>query len=447
MYLHYMIRALTYSILTLLLAVTSIASTNAQATWMVLEGKVINDETKAGIPFATVAITGTNFGTTTDATGAFKLSVRSIPASLALAHISYTNRTVTVTADDDLNNLELSMEPSSTAIPEVQISANRVDTIFPDKTRNIWDYAFLGEEIMVIDFYSRLAKGRLSMLSFFGDTLATIPVPAKPEMFYEDCLKQPYLICEDRVYPIEWDFETLRLSKPMKRSDFMQYANNCVDHSWPTVFFNEPMHNDMAQHYYGIDQLSRDFTSLDIIADSTILHQFKNDLLVADPNSESPQGRFMYQYYVAAYGSPGRAARHMGWDKQFREQIVYKAGYNPLFVIKDQVFIFNHTNSRLKKFTPKGKLVKSSEINYHKTRAWNKEIIVDEINNKAYALLLNKGVVQIQLIDLETGKTKPPQKIKFPFVEKVKIRDGFVYFLYKGIGETKRRLYRIPVTY
>jgi len=75
-----------------------------------------------------------------------------------------------------------------------------------------------------------------------------------------------------------------------------------------------------------------------------------------------------------------------------------------------------------------------------KSTKWQEKIYIDEDLKKAYTVFQNiSGTKDLKEIDLDAGKLTLKLTIPFPFVQKIKIKNGYVYFIYKGWGETHRK--------
>ncbi|WP_316767457.1 carboxypeptidase-like regulatory domain-containing protein [Pedobacter frigiditerrae] len=85
----------------------------------VLQGKIVDETTGAGIPFVSVGILGTNSATVSNESGDFILRVTSYPIKLRCSHVSY------LLADLSLNenptNLVVKLKPASISLNEVTI--------------------------------------------------------------------------------------------------------------------------------------------------------------------------------------------------------------------------------------------------------------------------------------------------------------------------------------
>lgn len=103
----------------LFLLIASIGYSFAQGT---VTGKVIDANTKEGLPGAPVGIKGSTNGTTTGLDGTFKLSIPSGTSTLVISYIGYVTKEIQVSGSKNLGSIGLNS--SSSALNEVVITAN-----------------------------------------------------------------------------------------------------------------------------------------------------------------------------------------------------------------------------------------------------------------------------------------------------------------------------------
>jgi len=82
-------------------------------------GKVVDDSTKTSIPFASVAITGLNIGTSTNIDGEFQIKVDSLPVGLIFSHVSYDKKEILVQAP---SYITISLTPRRVILEELVIN-------------------------------------------------------------------------------------------------------------------------------------------------------------------------------------------------------------------------------------------------------------------------------------------------------------------------------------
>lgn len=131
----------------------------------------------------------------------------------------------------------------------------------------------------------------------------------------------------------------------------------------------------------------------------------------------------------------------------YAKQIAYKPIYSYVDVIADTVYYFNHGNDQLELFSEKLETRGKIDISYHLIDNWKSEIVVDKTDQKAYTIFTSGVKYQIHEINLQDGTTEIKQLIPLTFPEKLKINNGYVYFLYKEIGNiwARKELYRLKL--
>lgn len=81
-------------------------------------GKVVDDSTNTPIPFASVAISGLNLGTSTNINGEFLIKVDSLPSGLIFSHVSYEKMEIEVYSNDYVT---VSLKPRKMILEELVI--------------------------------------------------------------------------------------------------------------------------------------------------------------------------------------------------------------------------------------------------------------------------------------------------------------------------------------
>jgi len=112
-----------------LLAMLFAVSASTASAQVALRGTVVDAQTGAALPQATVQIEGTIRGTVTNASGQFLITLPSLPTSLEVRYIGYVSQTIQVTRDD-LSGIEVRLEPAAFEMDElVVIDENPAEAI------------------------------------------------------------------------------------------------------------------------------------------------------------------------------------------------------------------------------------------------------------------------------------------------------------------------------
>ena len=90
---------------------------------IVIRGNVTDHSSGSPVPYANIAIAGTNRGTSTNVEGEFLLSVAKLPSELLISHLSYERKLIYVY--DDSKEIEINLHPTHTTLQEITVSAKR----------------------------------------------------------------------------------------------------------------------------------------------------------------------------------------------------------------------------------------------------------------------------------------------------------------------------------
>ena len=139
--------------------------------------------------------------------------------------------------------------------------------------------------------------------------------------------------------------------------------------------------------------------------------------------------------------------RNFEYEAHYLDKIIYTPVYAPMIKLIDTLTIFNHPESQIEFYSYDDSLVKIVPITYNSIKRWDEQIIADEDFFKAYAVFKHSGIFELREINLQNGNLGTSNKLYFPFVKNVKIRSGYVYFIYKDYSTwSKTKLYKQRLT-
>lgn len=102
--------------------------------------------------------------------------------------------------------------------------------------------------------------------------------------------------------------------------------------------------------------------------------------------------------------------------------------------MNDTVCVFDHSSNAIFKYDKNLNQLDSIPIDYNHPKSWRdwkNEIIIDKKSNKAYALYQRGGFYYLKHINMKTGKIVSSFKLSNQYVEKIKIKDDYVYYVYR----------------
>jgi len=110
--------------------------------------------------------------------------------------------------------------------------------------------------------------------------------------------------------------------------------------------------------------------------------------------------------------------------------------------VQDTLYIFDYPKDMLRVYDREGKLLKSLPIYHHyqaKQTGFQKNLQQDRKTGKIYATYQQEGHCYVGAIDLKTGEVRQKVKLAFRYVEKVRIYDNNIYFIYRPFESTQKK--------
>jgi hypothetical protein len=229
------------------------------------------------------------------------------------------------------------------------------------------------------------------------------------------------------------------LVSTIPQKDFVKYILPVADTLKQTYYYQDQWLHYPQFNYYHLKNSD---------SVSSVLKTVSNEDLMKLYNLE---------YYYLKSGQQLEARRAAAYYKTdvhiiaammsgFTNSMFYEPLYAPLFILKDTVCIFNHHNNYLYHYSNSSQLIDSVKINYHHPKnwkEWKRQLIVDKKENKVYAFFSKDGHHYLKNIDHRTGNIVSQYNLKHHSAERIKIRDGYIYYVYRPFGSTQERfLYR-----
>jgi hypothetical protein len=135
----------------------------------------------------------------------------------------------------------------------------------------------------------------------------------------------------------------------------------------------------------------------------------------------------------------------------FTQSLYYEPVYAPLFLVRDTIYIFDYPKDMLRVFLSDGTAVRTIPIFHHyqaRQSGFQRNLQQDRQTGKIYAVFEQEGHCYVGLIDLQTGMITQKVKLSFRYVEKVRVHNNEVYFIYRPFESTQKKfLYKqkLPV--
>ncbi len=406
-----------------------------------LNGKVID---KMGVPiqYANILDSISHHGTTTDINGQFAIEIQNLPTKIIITHIGFETKTYNVEKKHhDLNDiLTIKLNNKIVGLKEIEINSQKTKLAYNNKKAWVIDYELLENEIFLITTESNQKK--LIVLDINHDTIAQKNISRNNLSLFKDCFDNILLINKDSVSQVHNIDGDVKLLFPHTITDF-RYKLKPIQVATKEHYIYSRYSNFNQTIIYYLFNIK--------IGEEKILSEISDEKQYEVNNSYSVQTKnFIANSHLRMgdISDPGILGefRDQYTDYTFFKKILSNPIYNPLKLINNNLFLFAFNEDKIYQFDTDGVFIKIIPINFHKTKGWDNEIIVDISLDKCYSKFITNGIVTLREIDLVTGKAKKSIRIdNYTFPENLRINKSRIYFMSSNNSDlyylNKRYLY------
>lgn len=390
--------------------------TSTGQTEYTIKGYVFDSLTSEPVENAEIIVSGYTEKTHTDKNGYFSFAAYTPECEAELHCISYNTKKLTLRSSV-INNINISHK--SYELSSVEISANKPRDLMPGISYQIMDYEFSGEKIILLAYERQsIFLPKLLLINSKGDTLSTLDV-SKPLKLCRDFDGKVYFVSKTTSYEINTDSNSISLCNPVNNEDFERINNTIVCHHGNNYYLRQYMNSDQILNYYNYNQIQDKLICFRTITDIETIRRNRHGAYF-DGKEE---------------------------DIRFQELIMNSAVKAPLIKINDTIFLFNYLESRLEKYSITSDTLAQTDIDFHRNKSFLEDLFIDNERSKVYAMYRKKGISQVKEISTNNGAVVQTVDIPdFVFIEKIKIHNGTIYFLYKSKELTEyKKLYTMKI--
>jgi hypothetical protein len=433
----------TFKIIILVLFLTTQVF-KAQNNAVLIKGKVIDGKTNAVIEGVGIKLSNTILSAATNKKGEFSVTLPKKPVlHLLFSHISYQPLTKEIKTDaHDTLFVTIKLYQNYMALDTIAVVAvHKPETLVGKPNYSIYDFDFYEDKLLLLTAERSLNSARIQLSDYDGKITSSVDIPKQAGEalhFFHDYQGYTDIICSDSVFRLDV-YNTSLVMQPVNRVDFNKYLLPIADTMAGNYYYNDEWEKYPSFNYYYLKAKDTIAHVLNTISNADLMKLYNLEYYYL-PSRMQLEARRMADYY--------KTDKHImaALMSGFTQSMYYEPLYAPLFILKDTICIFNHHNDLLYHYNKQNALLDSVKISYHHPknwREWKRQLFVDEEQNKVYAFFSKNGHHYLKQIDYQTGKETLTYKLKQHSAEKIKIKNGYVYYVYRPFDSTQERfLYR-----
>ncbi len=417
----------------LLLAGLTIYAQSPPKKYILIKGSVLDKETKQSVQDAGVQVLNSTFATTSAKKGAFELLLPKVKhLTLKCSHLNYKNELREIDLPDETDTIRLTIYLKS-KVEELElltVTANpRPDTVFGNNTFSIQDFDFYEDKYLLLSFDKKTDQPFVRLVDEGQHILSSFLIPqeaANVKELYRDFMGYVNIICKESIYRIVVRDDVVSLvSLPVE--DYNALVKPVIDTLNSQLLFSNYNSDFPMFSYFAYNPADSSKKEIATIENEDLMQAYRFEYY-----SLKPRDKLTARNIADEYGIDKHKAAAM--ISGFTHSMYYTPLYAPLFVMGDTIHVFDHYKDCLFHFNKKGQKLDSVKINYHHPknwREWKNCMLKDLTDDAIYAVYNSNGHKYMKGISYKTGKEQGTYKIIHYSAEKIKVRDGYIYYVYR----------------
>lgn len=310
--------------------------------------------------------------------------------------------------------------------PVIVNSERKPDTVFGTWKFSVEDYEFYEDKLLLLTFERNLNHPKVMLADDSQKILSSFSIPDEAKRLYKDYLGFINIICAEHIYRIKIKDNTIHLAS-LPVEDYKRLIMPCIDTLANDIYFSNYSKDYPEFTYYAYNPSDKKANALKTVTDYEQLAGYNMEYYFLKPKQRLECRKLADEYNVDRQ----RVAAAMSG---LTTSVFYTPLYAPLFIMRDTVLVFDHYSNSIFKYNNQHQQIDSIPVSYNHPqnwREWKHQLIVDKEANRVYAVYQKNGFYSLKQIDIYNGKITGTFKLTYKYVKNIKIKDGYVYYVYR----------------
>ncbi len=410
---------------------------------VVIKGSVLDNETHLPLSNVTIEVLNPSIISRTNNKGVYAIAAQKKERyTLSFKQLGYEKLIKIVDAKliDDTITLNIYLHQKSFDLDSVSISASlKPDTLLGSPKFSIYDFDFYEDKYILLTADKSLTNAELKLSDNASKVITTYAVPKEAgsaKEFYHDYMGYTNLICDNYIYRVNLyhnRFVLLQLSV----KEVNTYLKPIIDTINHQLIFTDYWKDYPQFNYYSYNEKDSTKQKIISIEDKELMDSYNFEYWNLTGREKLEARRLAESYKT---DKKIISALMTGFTKS----MMYTPLYAPLFVINDTICVFDHYKDYLYHLNNQGQKLDSTSINYNHPknwREWKNTMLKDEIEKTIFAVYDKNGHKYIKQINHNTGKIIGKYKLQFHSASKLKIHNGYAYYIYRPFESTQEKFF------
>jgi hypothetical protein len=429
----------TYLIIALIGSITYLKAQNT----ITIYGKVTDKESQKELPYVAIQVQNSNLGTSTSSNGTFSLKIPNKKhVSLLFKILGYTSKIkeIDLSENQDSIYIAVSLTQSFKHIDTVSVySSLKPDTLVGSPKYSIYDFDFYEDKYILLTAEKTLEKAELKLADANGKIITHYTVPkegGEAKEFYRDYMGYTNLICKNYVYRINMYYDRFVLIA-LSIEDVNTYIKPILDTINGKLIYTDYWKDYPLFNYFSYNEKDSIKKQLHTVEDPELMHAYNFEYYSMMPKEKLAARRLAIEL---------KADKHVvaALMSGFTKSMFYEPLFAPLYIVNDTICVFDHYKDKLYHINKHGEKIDSIPISYNHPKNWKEwknKMLKDDVEQLIYAVYDKNGHKYIKHISSKNGQEQGKYKLQFHSADKLKIHDGYAYYIYRPYESTQEKFF------
>ena len=363
------------------------------------------------------------------------------------SHSVFDNKVVEITnyhfkriVNDTLNLGNIKMIFGNKMFEKIEVFSKKIpETVFGSEKFSVEDFELIDNRIIMLVYEKTLKRSSELLLTDENQAIiSSVFVPGRGLELVHDFRGEVYLKTEENIFNVRVNQNNIIQLTKLDKEKYATQLEPVKDSLYEDIYFSDFTEIYPKFSYFEFDREDSVYTTIIGIVDDIMMDMYRAEFKYVDVRTKIWAHNLQNETGIDKEEIVGAAI--------FTKSIYYEPLYAPMYAKEDTVYIFDYYKDLMYKFVSDEGVVDSVGVYFHhrpKKSGWKNAMSQDLLNDEIYGLFNRYGYSYVKPINLNTGDTDGVFKLYYRYVEKIIIKDNYVYYTYRPFESLQKKfIYR-----